>query len=316
MTEETPRSSPENPWPVRVVSQKIGSWIARLGWIWVDGQVAQITPAPRLKCGVHHPSRPSADLSLSVTTNRDVLDLGAPDAGGRRPDPRAREAGVLSGPRQPVAASRRGPPGRPGRAAGPARTPEEAAGGRGAVRPAPQAPAAVPAGPDRPDHRPRLRRRAGRADEHRPALARGRLSGDQRGRAGHIGGAADDRRHLGARSGPDDRRDRAGAGRRLDRGPVAVLRRGAVPCGVRLHHARSSARSATRPTPRWSTTSPTSARPRRPMWRSGSCQIWPRRSGSSGRPGLACGGPSTSSSTASSTGWTHCAAGRSWLDRR
>ena len=78
MTEETPRSSPESPWPVRVVSQKIGGWIARLGWIWVDGQVAQITRRPGSNVVFITLRDPSADLSLSVTTNRDVLDLGAP----------------------------------------------------------------------------------------------------------------------------------------------------------------------------------------------------------------------------------------------
>src|SRR5205823_13845084 len=39
-------SPAEQPWPVRVVSQKIGSWIAKLGWVWIDGQVAQITRRP------------------------------------------------------------------------------------------------------------------------------------------------------------------------------------------------------------------------------------------------------------------------------
>jgi exodeoxyribonuclease VII large subunit len=78
MTDETPRSTPESPWPVRVVSQKIGSWIARLGWIWVDGQVAQITRRPGSNVVFITLRDPSADLSLSVTTNRDVLDLGAP----------------------------------------------------------------------------------------------------------------------------------------------------------------------------------------------------------------------------------------------
>jgi exodeoxyribonuclease VII large subunit len=79
MTEETPRSSPESPWPVRVVSQKIGGWIAKLGWIWIDGQVAQITRRPGSTVVFITLRDPSADLSLSVTTNRDVLDLGAPN---------------------------------------------------------------------------------------------------------------------------------------------------------------------------------------------------------------------------------------------
>jgi exodeoxyribonuclease VII large subunit len=73
------RSSAENPWPVRVVSQKLGAWIARLGWVWVDGQVAQITRRPGAQVVFLTLRDPSADLSLTVTTNRDVLDLGAPE---------------------------------------------------------------------------------------------------------------------------------------------------------------------------------------------------------------------------------------------
>jgi exodeoxyribonuclease VII large subunit len=79
VSDETPRSTPEAPWPVRVVSQKIGGWIAKLGWIWVDGQVAQITRRPGSTVVFITLRDPSADLSLSVTTNRDVLDLGAPE---------------------------------------------------------------------------------------------------------------------------------------------------------------------------------------------------------------------------------------------
>ena len=36
-TTDGPRSTADEPWPVRVVSQKIGAWVARLGWVWVDG---------------------------------------------------------------------------------------------------------------------------------------------------------------------------------------------------------------------------------------------------------------------------------------
>jgi exodeoxyribonuclease VII large subunit len=73
-----PPSTQEQPWPVRVVSQKVGSWIARLGWVWVDGQVAQISRRPGNSTVFLTLRDPSADLSLTVTTNRDVLDLGAP----------------------------------------------------------------------------------------------------------------------------------------------------------------------------------------------------------------------------------------------
>src|SRR3954462_5410092 len=77
MTDEA--SSSEKPWPVRVVSQKIGQWISRLGWIWVDGQVAQVTRRPGTNTVFLTLRDPSADLSLTVTTNRDVVDLGAPN---------------------------------------------------------------------------------------------------------------------------------------------------------------------------------------------------------------------------------------------
>jgi exodeoxyribonuclease VII large subunit len=72
------KSSPEHPWPVRVVSQKVGAWIARLGWVWVDGQVAQITRRPGTQVVFLTLRDPSADLSLTVTAHRDVLDAGAP----------------------------------------------------------------------------------------------------------------------------------------------------------------------------------------------------------------------------------------------
>ncbi|MEV4479313.1 exodeoxyribonuclease VII large subunit [Micromonospora coxensis] len=76
---DAPRSTPEEPWPVRVVSQKVGAWIARLGWVWVDGQVAQISRRPGAGTVFLTLRDPSADLSLTVTTNRDVLDSGAPE---------------------------------------------------------------------------------------------------------------------------------------------------------------------------------------------------------------------------------------------
>ena len=73
------RSSAEEPWPVRVVSQKVSAWIAKLGWVWVDGQVAQISRRPGAATVFLTLRDPSADLSLTVTTNRDVLDAGAPE---------------------------------------------------------------------------------------------------------------------------------------------------------------------------------------------------------------------------------------------
>src|SRR5256884_4364146 len=73
------KSTPERPWPVRVVSQKIGAWIGKLGWVWIDGQLAQISRRPGTQVVFLTLRDPSADLSLTVTAHRDVLDSGAPN---------------------------------------------------------------------------------------------------------------------------------------------------------------------------------------------------------------------------------------------
>jgi exodeoxyribonuclease VII large subunit len=72
------RSTAEKPWPVRVVSQRLGEWIGRLGWVWVDGQVAQLSRRPGTSTVFLTLRDPAADLSLTVTTTRDVVDAGTP----------------------------------------------------------------------------------------------------------------------------------------------------------------------------------------------------------------------------------------------
>ncbi|MEV6597328.1 exodeoxyribonuclease VII large subunit [Actinoplanes sp. NPDC051346] len=79
MTQPEPKSTADEPWPVRVVSQKLGAWVAKLGWVWVDGQVAQISRRPGAAVVFLTLRDPSADLSLTVTAHRDVLDAGAPE---------------------------------------------------------------------------------------------------------------------------------------------------------------------------------------------------------------------------------------------
>jgi exodeoxyribonuclease VII large subunit len=66
-------TSAESPVPVRVVAQRIGEWIARLGEIWVDGQIAQITRRPGMPTQFLTLRDPDANISLSVTCARSVL---------------------------------------------------------------------------------------------------------------------------------------------------------------------------------------------------------------------------------------------------
>jgi exodeoxyribonuclease VII large subunit len=68
------RSSEEKPWPVRVVSQKIAAWIARLGEVWVEGQITELTRRPGSQMAFVTLRDPSADLSLTVTCRSNVVD--------------------------------------------------------------------------------------------------------------------------------------------------------------------------------------------------------------------------------------------------
>jgi exodeoxyribonuclease VII large subunit len=59
---------------VRRVSHNIGQWIGRLGWLWIDGQIAQIGRRPGVNTVFLTLRDPSADLSLTVTAPREVVD--------------------------------------------------------------------------------------------------------------------------------------------------------------------------------------------------------------------------------------------------
>ena len=44
---ERAANTPDDPWPVRTVNTKIADWVHRLGQIWVEGQITQISRRPR-----------------------------------------------------------------------------------------------------------------------------------------------------------------------------------------------------------------------------------------------------------------------------
>ncbi|MDT0304828.1 exodeoxyribonuclease VII large subunit [Streptomonospora wellingtoniae] len=76
-------SSPESPQPVRVVMQAVGGWIGRLGKIWVEGQVAEMS---RRGGTVFMTLRdPVANISARVVCPVRVLEAVAPvpEAGAR-----------------------------------------------------------------------------------------------------------------------------------------------------------------------------------------------------------------------------------------
>ncbi|RBO92730.1 exodeoxyribonuclease VII large subunit [Nocardia puris] len=71
--QQTPANSAENPWPVRSVAVKVMQWIERLGSVWVEGQVTQISLRPGARTAFLVLRDPSADMSLQVTCEADLL---------------------------------------------------------------------------------------------------------------------------------------------------------------------------------------------------------------------------------------------------
>lgn len=69
----TSPTSPEQPWPVRTVSRKIADWINRLGTIWVEGQLTQISARPGAATSFLTLRDPSADVSLTLTCSSGLL---------------------------------------------------------------------------------------------------------------------------------------------------------------------------------------------------------------------------------------------------
>lgn len=67
-------SSPEAPLPVGKVSALIGGWIDRLGAVWVEGQITQLSRRPGAGVVFLTLRDPQADVSLTVTCFRSVFD--------------------------------------------------------------------------------------------------------------------------------------------------------------------------------------------------------------------------------------------------
>ncbi len=72
------QTTAESPLPVRSVARMIGDYIARLGRIWVEGQVAELSRRPGSATVFLVLRDPVADVSLRVTCSRAVCDAVDP----------------------------------------------------------------------------------------------------------------------------------------------------------------------------------------------------------------------------------------------
>ena len=84
VSEPAPNSA-ESPWPVRTVARKIAAWVDRLGAVWVEGQLAQVTARPGTGTAFLVLRDPAADVSLQLTAPVGLVrDGGAAVAEGNR----------------------------------------------------------------------------------------------------------------------------------------------------------------------------------------------------------------------------------------
>src|SRR5258708_24131082 len=75
----------EHPVPVSALAGMVGDWIDRLGAIWVEGQITQISPRPGAGLVFLTLRDPSQDVSVGGTCYRNVYDkvVPAPSEGPR-----------------------------------------------------------------------------------------------------------------------------------------------------------------------------------------------------------------------------------------
>lgn len=71
-------TSLDRPVPVRVVADALAGWIGRLGTIWVQGQVTQISRRQGLNTVFLTFRDPDAEISITVTCSRQVFDSVSP----------------------------------------------------------------------------------------------------------------------------------------------------------------------------------------------------------------------------------------------
>lgn len=72
------QTTPENPWPVRLLSLKIGEYVSKMSQLWVEGQIVQLNRRPGAYMAYLTLRDADADVSLSVSMPAKALDALGP----------------------------------------------------------------------------------------------------------------------------------------------------------------------------------------------------------------------------------------------
>ncbi len=71
-------TSAEKPLPVRVISEAIGDYISKLGAVWIEGELSEVTVRPGAPMVFMRLRDTSADMSLSIMCHKSVLESVQP----------------------------------------------------------------------------------------------------------------------------------------------------------------------------------------------------------------------------------------------
>ena len=85
LPERAAETTAEHPWPVRLLSMKIGEYVEKMSVLWVEGQVVQLTRRPGARTAYLTLRDPEVDMSLSCSIQVNALDaMPGPLAEGAR----------------------------------------------------------------------------------------------------------------------------------------------------------------------------------------------------------------------------------------
>ena len=85
LPERAAETTAEQPWPVRLLSMRIGEYVEKMSVLWVEGQVVQLNRRPGARTAYLTLRDPDVDMSLSVAIQVNALDaMPGPLAEGAR----------------------------------------------------------------------------------------------------------------------------------------------------------------------------------------------------------------------------------------
>ncbi len=78
LAEKAGQTTPENPWPLRLLAQKMRAYIERMPQLWVEAQVLEYRPRPGTRMAFFVLRDPQTDVSMNITAYPSVVEDAGP----------------------------------------------------------------------------------------------------------------------------------------------------------------------------------------------------------------------------------------------